>query len=152
MRDRKHRNQVEKALRDSMKQDRARVKLGKISKFGLLELSRQRLRPSIDFGSMVPCGHCGGKGQVPSTESLGLSLLRKLKLETLKGGIQHVTAQLPSTVATYLLNRKRKELSDLEVKRAIGITIIARDDLTPGQMEVAYEKKTKAVENPPASA
>jgi ribonuclease E len=62
-----------------MKQDRARVKIGKISKFGLLELSRQRLRPSIDFGSMETCSRCGGKGQVPSAESLGLSFLRKLK-------------------------------------------------------------------------
>jgi ribonuclease E len=140
---------VEKTLRASMKQDRARVKIGKISKFGLLELSRQRLRPSIDFGSMETCSRCGGKGQVSSTESLGLSFLRKLKLDTLKGDILQVTAQLPAPVATYLLNRKRKELSDLEGKRAIGITIIARDDLIPGQMEVAYDKKTKAMETPP---
>ncbi len=147
MREQKHRNQVEKALRASMKQDRARVKIGKISKFGLLELSRQRLRPSIDFGSMETCSHCTGKGQVPSTESLGLSFLRKLKLETLKGDIQQVTAHLPAPVATYLLNRKRRELSDLEEKRAIGIIIISQDDLIPGQMEVAYDKKAKAVEN-----
>lgn len=150
MRDMKHRNQVEKTLRASMKQDRARVKIGKISKFGLLELSRQRLRPSIDFGSMETCSLCGGKGQVPSTESLGLSFLRKLKLETLKEGILNVTAQLPAPIATYLLNRKRKELSDLEGKRTIGITIIARNDLIPGQMEVFYDKKTKSPDIKPA--
>ncbi len=149
MREQKHRSQVEKTLRAGMKQDRARVKIGKISKFGLLELSRQRLRPSIDFGSMETCSRCGGKGQVSSTESLGLSFLRKLKLDTLKGDILQVTAQLPAPVATYLLNRKRKELSDLEGKRAIGVTIIARDDMIPGQMEVAYDKKTKTVETPP---
>ena len=149
MREQKHRNQVEKALRASMKQDRARVKIGKISKFGLLELSRQRLRPSIDFGSMETCSRCCGKGQVSSAESLGLGFLRKLKLDTLKSDILQVTAQLPAAVATYLLNRKRKELSELESKRAIGITIIGRDDLIPGQMEVAYDKKTKTVETPP---
>ena len=150
MRDQKHRNQVEKALRASMKQDRARVKIGRISKFGLLELSRQRLRPSIDFGSMETCTHCGGKGQVPSTESLGLRFLRKLKLETLKEGIRQVTAELPAPVSAYLLNRKRRELSDLEVKRAIGITIIPRTDLIPGQMEVIYDRKPKGSEAPSA--
>jgi ribonuclease E len=150
MREQKHRNQVEKALRTSMKQDRARIKIGKISKFGLLELSRQRLRPSIDFGSMETCSHCGGKGQVPSTETLGLGILRKLKLDTLKEDLRHVTAQLPAPVATYLLNRKRKELSDLETKRAVGITIISRDDLIPGQVEIIYDKKSKPVENPSA--
>jgi ribonuclease E len=149
MREQKHRNQVEKTLRASMKQDRARVKIGKISKFGLLELSRQRLRPSIDFGSMETCSHCGGKGQVPSAESLGLSFLRKAETGYLESGYSAYHAQLPAPVATYLLNRKRKELSDLEGKRAIGITIIARDDLTPGQMAVAYDKKNKAVETPP---
>ena len=96
MREQKHRNQIEKTLRASMKQDRARVKIGKISKFGLLELSRQRLRPSIDFGSMETCSRCGGKGQVPSAESLGLRFLRKLKLDTLKADNQQVVAQLPA--------------------------------------------------------
>jgi ribonuclease E len=141
---------VEKALRTSMKQDRARIKIGKISKFGLLELSRQRLRPSIDFGSMETCAHCAGKGQVPSTETLGLGILRKLKLDTLKEDLRHVTARLPAPVATYLLNRKRKELSDLETKRAVGITIISQDDLIPGQVEITYDKKSKPVENPSA--
>ena len=150
MREQKHRNQVEKALRASMKQDRARVKIGKISKFGLLELSRQRLRPSIDFGSMQTCTHCSGKGQVPSKESLGLSVLRKLKLDSLKEDLLQVTVQLPRPVATYLLNRKRKEISDLECKRGITITIIARDDLIPGQMEFTYDRKAKPVETPAA--
>jgi ribonuclease E len=150
MREQKHRNQVEKVLRASMKQDRARVKIGKISKFGLLEVSRQRLRPSIDFGSMQTCSHCHGKGQVPSTESLGLSVLRKLKLDSLKEDLRQVTAQLSTPVATYLLNRKRKELSDLEGKRGITITIITRDDLIPGQMEFTYDRRTKPAENPPA--
>jgi ribonuclease E len=148
MREQKHRCQVEKALRASMKQDRARVKIGKISKFGLLELSRQRLRPSIDFGSMQTCSQCNGKGQVPSTESLGLSVLRKLKLDSLKDGMRQISAQLPTGVATYLLNRKRKELSDLECKRGITITIVSQNDLIPGQMEFTYDRKAKPVETP----
>ena len=150
MREQKHRSQVEKELRSAMKQDRARVKIGKISKFGLLELSRQRLRPSIDFGSMETCSTCGGKGQIPSTESLGLRFLRKVTLDTLKDEIQLVCAQLPKTVATYVLNHKRKELSQLEEKRTVVITIVPRDDLIPGQMEIAYDKKPIAVETPPA--
>jgi ribonuclease E len=85
---------------------------------------------------------------VPSTESLGLSFLRKLKLNTLKTDVRQITAQLPAPVATYLLNRKRKELSDLEDKRAIGITIISREDLIPGQVEVVYDKKIKTEEDP----
>ena len=149
MRELKHRSQVEKALRNAMKQDRARVKLGKISKFGLLELSRQRLRPSIDFGSMQTCHHCGGKGQVLSTESQGLRFLRKLKLDTLKEAIRQATAQLPTPVATYLQNRKRRELADLETKRDVIVTLVARDDMIPGQVEVTYDKKAKAAENPP---
>ncbi len=148
MRELKHRNQVEKALRSAMKQDRARVKLGKISKFGLLELSRQRLRPSIDFGSMQNCPHCGGKGQVPSTESLGLRFLRKLKLDTLKEDIRQATAQLPTPVASYLQNRKRRELADLEAKHDVIVTLVARDDMIPGQVEVHYDRKAKAVESP----
>ena len=148
MRDQKHRNQVEKALRAAMKQDRARVKIGKISKFGLLELSRQRLRPSIDFGSMQTCSHCGGKGQVPSVESLGLSFLRKLKLDTLKENVRQVNAGLPTSVANYLLNRKRHELSALEAKRAVTVIITARDDMVPGQMDVSYDKKTKPADTP----
>ncbi|GAB6908048.1 Ribonuclease, Rne/Rng family [Desulfosarcina cetonica] len=151
MREQKHRNQVEKVLRAAMKEDRARVKIGKISKFGLLELSRQRLRPSIDFGSMQTCPHCGGKGQVPSAESLGLSFLRKLKLDTLKEDIRQVTARLPAPVANYLLNRKRRELLELETKRAVVITIIAQEDLIPGQMEVTIDKKSKCTENPPVA-
>jgi ribonuclease E len=141
MREHKHRNQVEKTLRAAMKLDRARVKIGRISKFGLLELSRQRLRPSIDFGSMTSCPHCSGKGQIPSPESLGLGVLRKLKLDSLKDDICQVRLQLPPPVAAYLLNRKRRELSDLEEKRGIRITIEARNDLIPGRMDAQYEKK-----------
>ena len=148
MRELKHRNQVEKALKTSMKQDRARVKIGKISKFGLLELSRQRLRPSIDFGNMQTCSHCNGKGQVPSSESLGLSALRKLKLESLKEGLNQVSVQLPADVAAYLLNRKRKELGDLECKRGLIVTIVSREDMTPGQMEFTYDRKVKPPDNP----
>ena len=81
-------------------------------------------------------------------EALGLSFMRKLKLKTLKEGVQHVTAGLPTTVATYLLNRKRRELSDLEIKRDLEITIVSRDDLVPGQMDVVYDHKTKSAETP----
>lgn len=149
MREQKHRNQVEKALRTAMKQDRARVKIGKISKFGLLEISRQRLRPSIDFGSMQTCDHCGGKGQVPSVESLGLGVLRKLKLDAIKEDVRQVTVHLPGAVADYLLNRKRRELSELETRQSVVITVVSRTDMVPGQSEITCEKKSKGAE--PAS-
>src|SRR3989339_371507 len=108
MRDSKHNLEVEKNLKTFVKDDKARIKFGKISRFGIMEMSRQRIRPSIEFGSFEPCRHCRGKGVTPSPETQGLSFLRKLNLEILKDEIAGVKGIVPANVADYLLNKKRK--------------------------------------------
>ena len=105
------------------KLDKARINTGKISKFGLLELSRQRIAASIEYGSFAPCPHCQGKGLVPSAERLALEFLRRLRSETLKENITQVRGIVPSNVGYYLLNKKRKELLDVEMRRNLTITL-----------------------------
>ncbi len=136
MRDRKHNAEVERAMRKNIKQDKAKIKAGKISRFGLMEMSRQRLRPSLESGSFVTCRYCSGKGLTKSTESLGLTFLRKLRLETIKGNIKHVTGLVPLDVADYLLNKKRKELLDIEERREIEITVDVDITMLPGESKI----------------
>jgi len=138
MRDPKHRADVERTLRQHVKEDKARTKVGKISRFGLLEMSRQRIRPSIEFGSHHPCKHCQGKGLVPSTETLGIGFLRKLSLEALKGKTSRVRAIVPVDVADYLLNKKRREIVDLEVRRDLSVEIEGDHSMVPGDSEIVY--------------
>jgi ribonuclease E len=140
MRDPKHRAAVERDLRQYVKADKARTKVGKISRFGLLEMSRQRIRPSIEFGSHLPCKYCQGKGLVPSAESLGIGFLRKLSLETLKKKSGRVRGIVPSNVAEYLLNRKRREIVDLEVRRDLNVEIEGNHTMVPGNSEIIWEE------------
>jgi ribonuclease E len=128
MRNPSHRMAIERAMKNSLKLDKARSKVRKISKFGLMEMSRQRINPSIEYGSYVSCPRCSGKGLVPSPETEALRFLRKLRLETLKEGISIVKGVVPVDVATYLLNKKRKEIIELETRR--GLTIIIEGDST----------------------
>jgi ribonuclease E len=120
-RDRLHRHgrrpqrpQVEKRMRDAVKNDRARVQIGKISQFGLLEMSRQRLRAGVLAGSTVTCPHCGGAGIVRSVESTTLRLLRALEEEGEKNRASAVTVKVASDIALYALNQKRRELARIE--------------------------------------
>lgn len=136
MRDSKHKAKLANAMKSFLKEDKARSKIGQISRFGLMEMSRQRIRPSIESGSFNTCEHCQGKGLVPSTESLGLGFLRKLRLETLKTDITHVRGLVPSHVATYILNKKRNELLDLETRREIQITIEGDQTMRPGESRI----------------
>jgi len=136
MRDAKHRSKVERAMKANVKPDKAKTNIGRISRFGLMEMSRQRLRPSIEFGNFVPCDHCHGKGLTQSTEALSLSFLRRLRLETLKPDINTVKGAVPIQVADYLLNKKRKEIFDLEVRRNLSITIEGDRNMKPGQSEI----------------
>jgi len=132
MRDQKNKLEVFKTVKNNVKNDKAKTKIGKISMFGLMEMSRQRLRPSIEFSSFEYCSHCGGKGLIPSTEMLVLDFLRKLRLETLKDNISKVKGIVPSVVADYLLNKKRKEILDLEIRRNLSITIEGDNTLVRG--------------------
>ncbi len=139
MKDAKHRSQVERGLREHVKDDKARTKVGKISKFGLLEMSRQRIRPSIEFASFQPCRYCQGKGLIPSTESFALSFLRKLSLETSKERVTGVKGTVPVEVADYLLNRKRKDIVDLEMRREVRIDIEGDPSMVPGESRIVCE-------------
>ncbi|MCJ8502548.1 Rne/Rng family ribonuclease [Desulfatitalea alkaliphila] len=136
MRDQKNRNAVERALREHVKRDKARVRIGRISQFGLLEMARQRLAPSIDLGSLIPCPFCRGKGLTASTETLALRFLRQLKMMTRKSGLQRVHGSVPQAVADYLLNRKRKEISDLEMQRGFALTIEGSAELAPHECRI----------------
>jgi len=139
MRDTKHRSQVERALRNHTKMDKARTRIGRISQFGLLEMSRQRLAPSIDFGNLVPCATCRGKGWTPSTEALALRFLRRLKIETSKSGMKSVHGTVPIAVADYVLNKKRKEISELEIRRGLSIHIEGNNRLLPHEGEITCD-------------
>jgi ribonuclease E len=139
MRERGHRAKLEKAMRSFTRQDKARTKVGRLSRFGLMEMSRQRMRPPIDFGSFECCTLCRGKGQIPSTESLVLNFMRKLKLATFKSEISQVRGIVPMKVADYLLNRKRSEILELEQRRKLQITIQGDPGLIPGDCEIVCE-------------
>jgi len=115
---------VEQRLKDGLYFDRARVQMGKISRFGLMELSRQRLRPALSEGSHITCPRCNGVGQVRDTDSSALHILRILQEEAMKDSTAAVHAQVPVDVATYLLNEKRADISKLEARLRVSIVLI----------------------------
>jgi len=115
---------VEQRLKDGLHFDRARVQMGKISRFGLMELSRQRLRPALGEGSHVTCPRCNGVGQVRDTDSSALHILRILQEEAMKESTAAVHAQVPVDVATYLLNEKRSDIAKLEARQRVSIVLI----------------------------
>jgi ribonuclease E len=124
-----HRNQgaVERKLKEALKNDRARIQVGRISAFGLLEMSRQRLRPSLVETSTQPCPHCGGTGSIRSTESTALYVLRSIEEEGMRRRSAEVCVYVPTIVALYILNQKRDSLVQLEARYGIRV-LIARDD------------------------
>ncbi|MFP4560320.1 MAG: ribonuclease E/G [Thiohalorhabdus sp.] len=115
---------VEDKLRQSVKVDRARIKVGKISRFGLLEMSRQRLRPSLGEATHTACPRCSGQGRIRTTESSALHILRVLEEETLKENTAYIDTRVPVEVGSYLLNEKRGILAQLEDRYGVRITII----------------------------
>ncbi len=148
-------NQIEvgKALKAHLKRDKARTTVSKISKFGLLELSRQRIRPPIQFGTYYVCPTCQGRGQVRSIETLALMYLRKIWLGIYKGTVAEVRGELPLEVANYLLNRKREELLRLEERHRVSILLEGSPHVLPeeGKLEFMKRKKEPAEnEEPPA--
>ncbi len=120
----KNQRAVEDRLRDAVKQDRARIQIGRISRFGLLELSRQRLRPSITEATHHACPRCSGMGRIRSVESLALTLLRLIGEEARKDRTAKVIAQLPVDVATFLINEKREWLNEVETQTKAEIILV----------------------------
>ncbi|MDX1704939.1 ribonuclease E [Pseudidiomarina sp.] len=132
----RHQREVENRLRDSLKQDRARIQVARISRFGLLEMSRQRLRPSLGESSNNVCPRCSGHGTIRSSESLALSILRLIEEEALKDNTLQVQAQVPVTVATYLLNEKRNAIVDIEKRHSVSLLVIANPHLDTPHFDV----------------
>lgn len=124
MEDPKNQREIEQCLRDAIRPDRARVQIGRISRFGLMELSRQRLRPSLSEGHHITCPRCNGVGVIRDTESCALQVLRILQEEATKEGTGALHAQVPVDVATYLLNEKRAEVSKLEARYRVPVVLI----------------------------
>lgn len=124
MMDSRNQRDVENRLRENLKMDRARVQVGKISRFGLLEMSRQRLRPSLGESSSIPCPRCDGQGRIRGIESLALAILRIVEEEAMKDMTARVIAQLPVDAATFLLNEKRQAISDIEKRHGVGVVLV----------------------------
>jgi len=129
MRPSKHQRQVENRLRDAMKEDRARIQTGRISRFGLMEMSRQRLRPSLGESAHQVCPRCNGQGYIRDVESLSLSILRIIEEEALKENTGRVQAQLPVDVATFLLNEKRQPIAEIEQRHKIAVVLVPNKHL-----------------------
>ncbi|MGH6818557.1 MAG: ribonuclease E/G [Methylovirgula sp.] len=121
---------VERRMKEALKNDRARIQIGRISHFGLLEMSRQRIRTGVLEGSTVICPHCGGSGTVRSTSSVALHVLRLLEDALIKSAAHNITLRTRSEVALYILNQKRANLRDLEQRFGVSIIIMADDTLT----------------------
>jgi len=129
MEESRNRRDVENRLRDSLRQDRARVQFATISKFGLMEMSRQRLRPALSEGASIPCPRCGGSGHIRDTESSALQILRIIQEESLKDNTASVLCQVPVEVASFLLNEKRAEIAKIELKQRINVLMVPNKTL-----------------------
>lgn len=143
MRDRKHMNEVEKTLKNALKADKARVTVGKISQFGMLEMSRQRIKPTLAEASYLFCPHCEGRGKVKSVENMALSFLRKVHAAAAKGTVAEVRGGLPLEVAYYLLNRKKQELVRIENDYDIEVTLKGKPSFLMNQLEIELIRREK---------
>jgi len=129
MEESKNRREVETRLRDALRQDRARVQFSSISKFGLLELSRQRLRPALSEGSHITCPRCNGTGHIRDTESSALQILRMVQEESMKDNTAAVHVQVPVEVTSFLLNEKRTEITKIELKQRVTVLLVPNKNL-----------------------
>jgi ribonuclease E len=136
---------VEKKLKECLKNDRARIQVGRISHFGLLEMSRQRIRASVLESTMQPCPHCGGTGHVRSESSVALLVMRAIEESLLKDNRHNITVRTPTSTALYMLNHKRGNLSDMEVRFGLKITIEADESVRTQHYAIM---KGTPVENP----
>jgi len=157
----KNQRDVENRLRDALRYDRARVQTAKISRFGLLELSRQRLAPSLEEGSFAPCPRCNGIGHIRGTESSALNILRIIQEEAMKESSAAIHVQVPVDVATFLLNEKRSDIHRIESRLKVSITLIPNphletphysvtrlkmDEITSDHLQASYKLVEKPAE------
>jgi ribonuclease E len=148
MESRKNNASVERRLKEALKVDRARIQVGHISHFGLMEMSRQRLRPSLAETSFVTCPHCGGTGHVRGTESAAIHVLRDIEEEGAKRRASEILVRVASPIAMYILNHKRARLGEIEARYAMHVVFTGDDSLIPPQIRV--ERIRAAIEAPVA--
>jgi ribonuclease E len=132
----RNQREVENRLKEALKQDRARVQVGRISRFGLLEMSRQRLRPSLGESSLQTCPRCQGQGTIRSAESLALAILRIVEEEAMKENTARIVAQLPVEVGTFLLNEKRQAILDVETRQNVNVILVPNPHLERPNYEI----------------
>ena len=145
MRNRKHIIAVEREVKTAMKKDKAKVDFSRISKFGLMEISRQKLGAPIEAGNYRQCEHCKGRGTVRSVETLSLYYLRRIQTGASRKQVEEIECHLPLDVASYLLNNKRSELSELEKRYQVEINISAEVDMKPADNEILFHKAEKEI-------
>jgi ribonuclease E len=142
----KNQRAVENRLRDALKIDRARIQTGRISRFGLLEMSRQRMRPSLGDSTQLPCPRCKGQGTIRNVESVALSVLRIIEEEAMKKGTEKVIAHLPIDCATFLLNEKRNNIDQIENRLKVDIIILPSKHLETPAYDIERIKEKDAAE------
>src|SRR6186997_164305 len=148
----KSQRDVENRLRDALKYDRARVQLGKISRFGLMELSRQRLRPALGETAHSPCPRCHGTGHIRGTESTALHILRIIQEEAMKDNTAQIVAQVPVDVATFLLNEKRAEVLTIETRFKVNVLLVPNRHLETPNYSVARMRHDELNQGEPLPA
>ncbi|MEI6333433.1 MAG: Rne/Rng family ribonuclease [Methylococcaceae bacterium] len=146
----KNQRTVENHLRDALKIDRARIQTSRISRFGLLEMSRQRMRPSLGDSTQLPCPRCKGQGTIRNVESVALSVLRILEEEAMKKGTEKVIAHLPIECATFLLNEKRHAIEQIEARLKVGIIILPSKHLETPAYDIDRIKEKEFVDDKPS--
>ncbi|MDD5630565.1 MAG: Rne/Rng family ribonuclease, partial [Methylococcales bacterium] len=146
----KNQRTVENHLRDALKIDRARIQTSRISRFGLLEMSRQRMRPSLGDSTQLPCPRCKGQGTIRNVESVALSVLRILEEEAMKKGTEKVIAHLPIECATFLLNEKRHAIEQIEARLKVGIIILPSKHLETPAYDIERIKEKESAEDKPS--
>ncbi|WP_250622741.1 Rne/Rng family ribonuclease [Pinirhizobacter soli] len=132
----RHQREVEEKLKDALKNDRARVQIGRISRFGLLEMSRQRLRPSLGEATQIVCPRCEGHGHIRSVESLALSTLRLIEEHAMKENTGQVLVQAPAAVANFMLNEKRASIVEIELRHSVHVVVVADEQLETPHIEI----------------
>jgi len=148
MTSRKHQREVEECLRRALQIDKARVQIGRISRFGLLEMSRQRLRPSLGESSQETCPICEGHGTIRSVESLALSILRLIEEEVMKDYTGQIVVQAPNDVVNFLHNEKRSALADVESRHKVPIMMLANEHMVTPHFEIHRVKTSDVSESP----
>jgi ribonuclease E len=139
MRRERHRRSLERALRDAMRRDRARTKILRTSPFGLVEMTRQRIRPSVKRSVYGDCPCCGGRGVVKTAESMAIEVVRLIMLASHQAGVAKVSVHVNQEVATYLNNRKRREITKLEDNTGIAVQVLGSEEVFPEHLEMTCQ-------------